>query len=103
MGLVTGLLTLPLAPVRGTVWIAERLLEQAELDADERVRRRLEELAIAHELGELTDEEYEEAEGELLAGLDEPHELPDQLDIERRQEVMDDGGDGAASEARRGA
>ena len=30
MGLLTGLLTLPLAPVRGTVWIAERLLEEAE-------------------------------------------------------------------------
>jgi hypothetical protein len=30
MGILTGLLTLPLAPVRGTVWIAERLLEEAE-------------------------------------------------------------------------
>ena len=30
MGLITGLLTLPLAPVRATGWIAERLLEQAE-------------------------------------------------------------------------
>ena len=29
MGLIMGLLTLPLAPVRGTVWIAERLEEQA--------------------------------------------------------------------------
>ena len=30
MGLITGILTLPLAPVRGTVWIAERLQEAAE-------------------------------------------------------------------------
>ena len=30
MGLIMGLLTLPLAPVRGTVWIAERLEEQAQ-------------------------------------------------------------------------
>ena len=30
MGLITGLLTLPLAPVRGTVWLAERIQEQAE-------------------------------------------------------------------------
>ena len=29
MGLITGLLTLPLAPVRGTVWLAERIQEQA--------------------------------------------------------------------------
>ena len=32
MGLVTGLLTLPLAPVRGTIWIAEQLMAQAEKD-----------------------------------------------------------------------
>ena len=32
MGLFTALLTLPLAPVRGTVWIAEKLQEQAELE-----------------------------------------------------------------------
>ena len=30
MGFLTGLLTLPLAPVRGTIWVAERLLEEAE-------------------------------------------------------------------------
>ena len=30
MGLFTGLLTLPLAPVRGTVWIAEQLAAEAE-------------------------------------------------------------------------
>ena len=35
MGLFVGLLTLPLAPIRGTVWIAEKLAEEAarELDA----------------------------------------------------------------------
>ena len=35
MGLISGLLTLPLAPVRGTVWIAERILEQAEAEPDD--------------------------------------------------------------------
>jgi hypothetical protein len=29
MGLIIGLLTLPLAPVRGTIWLAERIQEQA--------------------------------------------------------------------------
>src|ERR671935_87476 len=33
MGLVTGLLTLPLAPVRGTMWLAERLLEEPESES----------------------------------------------------------------------
>ena len=42
MGLITGLLTLPLAPVRGTAWIAERLLEQAERELyDERAEDEL--------------------------------------------------------------
>ena len=31
MGLITGLLTLPLAPVRGTVWLAERILDRVFL------------------------------------------------------------------------
>ena len=35
MGLIMGLLTLPLAPVRGTVWLAERIQEQAERELDE--------------------------------------------------------------------
>jgi len=41
MGLLTGLLTLPLAPVRGTVWIAEQLAAEAERELrDERSPRR---------------------------------------------------------------
>src|SRR5207247_11186785 len=43
MGLFTGLLTLPLAPVRGTVWIAEQLAAEAERELREAQspRRRL--------------------------------------------------------------
>ena len=43
MGLITGLLTLPLAPVRGTVWIAEQLTAEAERELREAQspRRRL--------------------------------------------------------------
>jgi gas vesicle protein GvpG len=71
LGLLTGLLTLPLAPVRGTVWIAERLLEEAEreLGDETAVRRRLAELEVRHELGEISDEELAEAEDALLAQL----------------------------------
>jgi Gas vesicle protein G len=71
VGLFTGLLTLPLAPVRGTVWIAERLVEQAEreLGDETAVRRRLEEVELRHELGEIGDEELAEAEDALLAQL----------------------------------
>jgi Gas vesicle protein G len=71
VGLLTGLLTLPLAPVRGTVWIAERLIEEAELELGDEtaVRRRLAELEVRHELGEISDEELAEAEDALLAQL----------------------------------
>jgi hypothetical protein len=71
VGLLTGLLTLPLAPVRGTVWIAERLIEEAERELGDEtwVRRRLAELEVRHELGEISDEELAEAEDALLTQL----------------------------------
>lgn len=71
MGLLTGLLTLPLAPVRGTVWIAERLVEQAEreLGDETTIRRRLTELQVRHDLGEISDEELAEEEDALLLRL----------------------------------
>jgi gas vesicle protein GvpG len=71
MGLITGLLTLPLAPVRGTMWIAERLLEEAEreLSDPELIERQLDEAEAAYERGELTEEEYAATEEELLTRL----------------------------------
>jgi hypothetical protein len=72
MGLLTGLLTLPLAPVRGTVWVAEQLVAQAERELwDERaLRRRLAEAERQFEAGMLTPEEYEAVEDELLERLE---------------------------------
>jgi hypothetical protein len=71
MGLLTGLLTLPLAPVRGTVWIAERVAEQAEreLGGETAIRRQLLELEMRHDVGEIDDAEYVRAEDELLGRL----------------------------------
>ena len=72
MGILTGLLLLPLAPLRATVWLAERLTEYAERElADEStVRRLLVEAEIAFESGELSESEYEIVEDELLARLE---------------------------------
>jgi hypothetical protein len=71
MGILTGLLTLPLAPVRGTVWIAERLLDEAErqLRDPRAIEAQLLEAEEAHERGELTVEELDEIEDELLGRL----------------------------------
>jgi ADP-ribose pyrophosphatase YjhB (NUDIX family) len=73
MGLITGLLTLPLAPVRGTVWIAERIAEQAarEYNEETRVRQELAELEMRYDLGEIGHQEYVEAEEALLERLAE--------------------------------
>ena len=73
MGIFTGLLLLPLAPLRGTIWIAERLAEYAEreLGDEAAVRRLLVEAELAYESGELSDMEYEAIEDELLDRLQE--------------------------------
>ena len=72
MGFLTGVLLLPLAPLRGTIWVAERLAEVAarELDDEAAVRRLLVEAEIAFESGELTEAEYEQVEDELLERLE---------------------------------
>ena len=71
MGLITGLLTLPLAPVRGTVWIAERILEQAEAELDDEgaIMAQLMEIDAAREAGEIGEQEAAEAEDVLLERL----------------------------------
>ena len=71
MGLITGLLTLPLAPVRGTVWLAERIQEQAEAEFyDENViRAQLMDIEAAREAGEIGEEEATQAEDQLLERL----------------------------------
>jgi hypothetical protein len=72
VGLLSGLLLLPLAPVRGTVWIAEQLAEQAarELDDESSIRRRLAEAERDLELGLLSVDEYEAYEDQLLDRLE---------------------------------
>jgi Gas vesicle protein G len=71
VGLITGLLTLPLAPVRGTVWLAERIQEQAEAEFydEDVIRARLMEIEAAREAGEISDEEATQAEDQLLERL----------------------------------
>jgi hypothetical protein len=71
MGLLKGIVLLPLAPVRGVVWVAERLAEHAEheLYGVESIRRQLGELGLALELGEIDQEQYEAEEAGLLDRL----------------------------------
>jgi hypothetical protein len=68
MGLFTGLLTLPLAPVRGVVWVAEAVAQEAERQqaAAASPERALAELEAAHAAGEISDERFAELQGQLL-------------------------------------
>ena len=68
LGLITGLLTLPLAPVRGTIWLAERLEEKAyeEMTDETGLHQALLELEAARERGELGEDEVAETEDALI-------------------------------------
>lgn len=83
VGLITGLLTLPLAPIRGTTWVAEQVRQEAErqyYDPSE-IRRQLEEIDDSRELGRISDEEAEQMENELVERL---------MESGRRQAVGED-------------
>ena len=71
MGLLE-LLTLPiLGPIRGVMWIAEKVAEQAdrELYNEDALRGQLMELELRFDLGEISEEEYLTAEEVLLERL----------------------------------
>jgi len=72
MGWLTDLLTFPVTgPFKGMIWIAEKITEQAENEfySEEAVRRNLLELELKYDLGEITEEEYDQAETYLLTLL----------------------------------
>ncbi len=68
MGLLSGTLLLPLAPVRGLVRLAEVIQRQVEqeMHSPARTRRQLEELAKARERGEISANEEKQAQQEIL-------------------------------------
>jgi hypothetical protein len=71
MGLLTGLLTLPMAPLRGVVAVAEQVRRQAEEVYYDPVaiRAELEEVDALRATGALTDEEATAREDELIDRL----------------------------------
>ena len=73
MGLLTQILTLPLAPVRGTVWVLERVVETAENEYYDPapVEQELADLERALLAGRIDEETFDRREDELLDRLDE--------------------------------
>lgn len=71
MGLLTGLLTWPLAPLRGVWWLAERVQEQAERTYYDPVaiRDQIAELDRALAAGEISEQECAQEQEELIGRL----------------------------------
>jgi chorismate mutase len=71
MGLLMGLLGLPLTPVRGVVWLAGQIRDHAEEQYYDpvRIRAQLERVDEARRAGEISEEEAAELENELLQRL----------------------------------
>jgi len=71
MGLIGGLLALPLAPARGLVWVVGQVIDEAEaqLHDPRRIHAELARAEEALEAGEIDQETYEAIEEELLDRL----------------------------------
>jgi hypothetical protein len=99
MGLITGLLALPVAPLRATAWVLDQVVAQAERESrdPEPVLRRL--AALERDLleGRIGEEEFDAREDELLDLLERceprfgaltasaaPVAAPDQPDRDQR-------------------
>jgi len=71
VGLIVGLLTLPLAPVRGVVWVADQVLQEAERQWYDpaAIQEALLEVEARREAGELSAEDASRLEEELVERL----------------------------------
>lgn len=77
MSFLAKLLTFPvMGPIKGLVWVAEKIADQAEselYDAD-KIRGQLMELELRYDMGDISEEEYMEVEEALLERLREIRE-----------------------------
>ena len=78
MGLISGLLTLPIAPLRGVVAAAEQVRKQAEAEYYDPVaiRREMEQVDRLRSEGEITDDEATAWEDHLVERLLEARTRP---------------------------
>ncbi|MEU0117714.1 gas vesicle protein GvpG [Streptomyces bobili] len=72
MGLISEVLLLPFAPVRGSGWVIQQVVREAERIYYDpaTVRAELSRLEEQLEAGEITEEEFDRMEDELLDRLD---------------------------------
>ncbi|MEV5492878.1 gas vesicle protein GvpG [Streptomyces bobili] len=72
MGLISEVLLLPFAPVRGTSWVIQQVVREAERIYYDPATVRAELSRLEEQLGagEITEEEFDRMEDELLDRLD---------------------------------
>ncbi len=94
MGFFTGLVTLPLAPVRGAAWVAEQVADEADrqLYDEEQIRREMMQLELDYDDGEIGDEERADMEDALLdrLAIAREREREERLLAVERDEVPDE-------------
>lgn len=73
MGLIKAILTAPAAPIRFVDWTARQVLDAAEREYYDpsAIRRRLAVLSEQVDSGELSEEEFDRIEDELLDRMEE--------------------------------
>ncbi|PWH06470.1 gas vesicle protein [Brachybacterium endophyticum] len=71
MGIFSSLISAPLLPVKGTVWVAEQVRDEAERQYYDpaTIRRALEEVGDAREAGTIGQEEADRMEKALVRRL----------------------------------
>lgn len=95
MGLFKEIVLLPLAPVRGTSWVAEQIAEEADrrLYDEDNIKRELVQLEIDAEDGKVGPKEREAKEDELLERLavTRQRQQEEQALLRAEMEEMEDG------------
>lgn len=79
MGLLTTLLTLPVTgPINTAWWVAEKLHEQAlaKLNDPAEIKREIAKLEARLDAGDITEEQFEEVELQLLTRLRDAKRAP---------------------------
>ncbi|MGL5196332.1 MAG: gas vesicle protein GvpG [Chroococcales cyanobacterium] len=91
------LLTFPISgPLGGIVWLGEQLLERAtsELDDIQNVQKQLLALQLAFDMGDISEEDFEIQEEELLLkiqAMEEEMEAEQQEEMEPEEFISEDG------------
>jgi Gas vesicle protein G len=90
MGLFSGLVTLPLAPVRGAAWVTKQVADEADrqLYDEDQIRREMLQLEIDYDEGKIGDEERAREEDALFERLEVARERrrEDRLEAEALEE-----------------